>query len=155
MEKSRSKLLFPKKLLKTMKSIFLEKNTKPAPAALEQALGESYEIWRTLAAFAYKTSPGAVEEWSYGNTKTGWGFRITQKRKVLLHLVPRDKFFHVSFVFEQKVADAILDSDVSDDLKAEVKAAKVGLLGRTIKIDTTDKSQLGDVKKLIALQSNN
>jgi hypothetical protein len=138
-----------------MKNIFMEKSTKPAAQDLQQVLGDTFEIWRTLAAFAYKSSPGAIEAWSYGNTKTGWGFRISQNRKVLVHLLPRDKFFQVAFVFEQKATDAILASDISDDLKAELKAAKVGLEGRAIKIEARDKASLEDLKKLIAMQAAN
>jgi hypothetical protein len=138
-----------------MKSIFMEKSTRPAAQDLEQALGETFEVWRALSAFAYRTSPGAVEEWNYGNSKTGWGFRICQNRKVLVQLLPRDKFFQVSFAFAEKAADAILVSDVSAELKAEVKNAKVGLSGRAIKIDARDKGQLDDLKKLIAMQAGN
>ncbi|HEX2899451.1 MAG TPA: DUF3788 family protein [Bacteroidia bacterium] len=133
----------------------MEKSTKPASQDLASALGDTFEIWRTLAAYTYKSSPGAIEAWSYGNTKTGWGFRICQNRKVLVQLLPRDKFFQVAFVFEQKATDAILASDVSEDLKAEIKNAKVGLEGRAIKIEARDKGALDDIKKLIAMQVAN
>lgn len=139
-----------------MKSIFMEKSTRPASQDLAQTLGETYDVWRALAAHTYRSAPGAVEEWSYLNTKSGWGFRISDKRRrVLVQLLPRDQFFEVAFVFEQKATDAILASDITESLKLDIKNTKPTLTGRTFKMAARDKAALEDLKKLIAMQVGN
>lgn len=138
-----------------MKSIFIDKKNKPAAKDLQQALGDTFKIWEAIAAFAKKAYPGAVETWNFPGEKYGWSFRVSDKRRVLVYLLPRDKFFKVAFVFGQKATDEILKSDIDESIKTELENAKVYAEGRGIRIDVKNKQVLSDIKKLIRIKISN
>ena len=135
-----------------MKSIFTDKTKIPVDNDLMEALGSTYNLWQTLQEYAHLKYPEATDEWSYTNEKYGWGFRIKDKKRVLVYLLPRDKFFKVAFVFGQKATDAIMISTVSEEIKRELEAAKVYAEGRGIRIDIRGSKLVNDIKNLIDIK---
>lgn len=138
-----------------MKSVFTDKKSVPTDKDLRHALGETVGIWKSIAAFTKKTYPAAVEAWHFSGEKFGWSFRISDKKRVIVYLLPRDKFFKVAFVFGQKATDAILKSDIGESIKTELQNAKVYAEGRGIRIDVKNKKALGDIQKLIQVKISN
>lgn len=138
-----------------MKSVFMQKALEPTNNDLKKALHDTYELWTALAEFTKKASPQAFEEWKYSGEKFGWSFRISDKKRVLVYLLPRDKFFKVAFVFGQKAVDTILNSHISESIVDELKAAKVYAEGRGIRIEVKDESIVADIKKLITIKTEN
>lgn len=138
-----------------MKSVFITKAEKPGVEDLKSALGETFDSWNDLVAFTHENEENAQDEWNFSSEKFGWSFRIKDKKRVVVYLLPRDKFFKVAFVFGQKATDQILESDVSEEIKAELNAAKVYAEGRGIRIEIRDRSKLEDIRKLIRFKIAN
>jgi hypothetical protein len=135
-----------------MKSIFTNKAQTPNEIGLQKALGETYAYWQIFAEHTKKLYPESTEEWSFTSEKFGWSFRIKDKKRVLIYLLPRDKFFKVAFVFGQKATDVIMESNISESLKKELQAAKVYAEGRGIRIEIKDESWLKDILNLIEIK---
>lgn len=135
-----------------MKSVFEEKSKKPTGADLEQALGKTWKHWKTLETFTLEAYPSAKTEWNYSGAKYGWSFRISDKKRVLVYLLPRAGFFKVAFVFGQKATDEILKSKIADSIKTELQNAKVYAEGRGIRVEVRDATLLPDLKKLIGIK---
>ncbi|OFX35261.1 MAG: hypothetical protein A2X08_07430 [Bacteroidetes bacterium GWA2_32_17] len=138
-----------------MKSIFTDRNVKPANESLKKAIGDTFDIWQTLVSFTNKSYPNAKEEWTFSSPKYGWSFRISDKKRVLIYLLPRDKFFKVAFVFGQKATDEIIKSNISENIKSELLNAKLYAEGRGIRIDIRDKAILNNIFKLISIKISN
>ncbi len=124
----------------------------PEKAALQKGLGNTYAIWQELEAFTMSSFSGATGEWKHSGEKYGWGFRISDKKRVLVYLLPRDGFFRVGLVFGQKATDAVLASNVSDAIKEELKAAKAYAEGRGIRLEVKDDGPVDDIRSLIAIK---
>lgn len=135
-----------------MISIFTDKNIIPSVNDLKKALGDTFIVWEALAEYAKKAYPKAAEEWSFSGLKYGWNFKIKDKKRAILYLLPRDGFFKAAFVFGQKATDAIMRSDVSGIIKSEIQNAKVYAEGRGIRIAVTNDSITEDLKKLITIK---
>ncbi len=135
-----------------MKSIFTDKNTKPTDQDLKKVLGPSYNAWQHLAEFTHTSYKNAKEEWKYSGEKYGWNFQVSDNKRALIYLLPRDKFFKVGFVFGQKATDEIMKSNIGSALKKEIKDAKVYAEGRGVRIEVKDISLLSDLKKLIGIK---
>jgi len=133
-----------------MKSAFNDKTKMPDSTQLKKELGSLFSVWKLLVDFTKNSFPGAKEGWHYAGDKYGWSYRVSDPKRVLVYLLPQDKFFKISFVFGKKATEEILRSDISERIKQELKAAKVYAEGRGIRIDVSDKSQLNDLKKLIS-----
>ena len=133
-------------------SIFVDKKMIPTTENLKESLDGTYEIWNGLTGYVHLKYPSAIEEWKYSGDKYGWSFRIKDKKRVIIYLLPRDKFFKTAFVFGQKATDAIMNSSISDNIKSELESARVYAEGRGIRLDILNETILNDLKTLIDIK---
>ena len=133
-------------------SIFTDKKIMPADDDLLVALGNLYEMWQQVTRYVHLKYPSAIDMWNYSGDKYGWTFRIKDKKKAIVYLLPRDRFFKVAMIFGQKATDAIMDSQVSETLKSELASARVYAEGRGIRIDVLNETILNDLKTLIDIK---
>ncbi len=130
-----------------MISIFTDKNLLPTTDDLKTHLAETYPLWQAIADYVFLKYPNAIEEWSFSTY--GWSLRLKDKKRAIIYLLPRDRFFKVAFVFGQKATDVILKSQIADSIKTELQAAKVYAEGRGIRIEIKDELLLNDILELI------
>jgi hypothetical protein len=135
------------------KSIFTEKSKKPTEKDLSTELKEFYKPWSDLKKYVYKKYPDAAEEWNYSSF--GWSYRIRDKKRVIIYLLPLSKYFKASFVFGEKATKEALVSNISEIIKDIIKSAKVYAEGRGFRIDVKDKKLIPDIKKLIDIKIMN
>jgi hypothetical protein len=135
-----------------MKSIFTDKKKTPTEADLKKALGSTFQYWQELETHTYKAFPAATAAWHYSSDRYGWSFRISDKTRVLVYLLPRAGFFKVALVFGQKATNEILSGTVSDTIKNELSTAKVYAEGRGIRMEVKDKNLVADLIKLIRIK---
>ncbi len=133
-------------------SVFTNKAVVPGDGDLFVELKATYDLWNTIRNYVHTAYPGAVDEWNYSGQKFGWSFRIKDKKRVIVYLLPREGYFKTAFVFGQKATNAILDSTIDKQIREELQSAKVYAEGRGIRIDVRDSQVLEDVKRLIAIK---
>lgn len=134
------------------KSIFTDKMSKPGDDDLRDKLGDAFHLWHKIIGYLFSKYPYSLNEWNYPGEKYGWSFRIKDKKRAILYLLPRNGYFKTAFVFGQKATDVIMKSDISDTIKSELQSAKVYAEGRGIRIDVKDDKILDDIKKLIDIK---
>ncbi len=132
-----------------MKSVFTDSSLSPTTSKLKEALGSAYPLWEEISAYTLKVTKGLVGEWKFSGPKFGWSFRISDKRRVIIYLLPRDQYFKVAFVFGQKATERILEGKFDEEIKAELQAAKVYAEGRGLRIHVRDKAKISDIFGLI------
>jgi hypothetical protein len=137
------------------KNIFMNKSNKPEIADLKSALGETYALWTSISKYVNSINILFINDWNYPGEKYGWSFRIKDKKRAIVYLLPRKNCFKVAFVFGQKATDLILQSKISEEIKSELKAAKVYAEGRGIRIEVKSKNILKDIKQLIDIKLSN
>ena len=133
-------------------SIFVDKKMIPTTENLIESLTGTYELWKDLTGYVHLKYPSAVDEWKYSGDKYGWSFRIKDSKRVILYLLPRDKFFKTAFVFGQKATDAVMNSRISDQIKSELESARVYAEGRGIRLDILNDTIFNDLKTLIDIK---
>ena len=136
-----------------MKSIFTDKKAMPGDADLQSSLGETYDLWKILVDYVHFKYPSAFDEWSF--LGGGWNFRVKDKKRVIIYLLPRDKYFKVSFVFGQKATDMVMKSEISPEIKTELDSAKVYVEGRGIQIEIKNRIIIDEIKTLIDIKLTN
>ncbi|ALR31014.1 hypothetical protein ATE47_10960 [Chryseobacterium sp. IHB B 17019] len=135
-----------------MKSIFNIKDEIPTLDQLKEALGETYDLWQCLEKFTHEHDHNSKSEWHFSGQKFGWSLRVKDKKRVIIYLLPREKFFKAAFVFGQKAIEKILESNISESIKTELINAKIHAEGRGIRIEVRDRSHLKDIEKLIEIK---
>lgn len=133
-------------------SIFSNKELIPGDQDLSEKLEKTCDLWNSIRDYVQEKAPDSVEEWKYSGKKFGWSFRINDKKRVLIYLLPREAYFKAAFVFGQKATDAIVNSTISDTIKKELLSAKVYAEGRGIRIDVRDPEVLEDIRRLIEIK---
>jgi hypothetical protein len=137
------------------KSIFTDKKKCPSKKELAVALGKTLILWNEIAAFVQELYPAAIDEWNFSGEKYGWNYRVKDKKRAIIYLLPRANYFKAAFVFGQKAIDAINSSAISEDIKAELAAARVYAEGRGIRLDVKKKKIIKDIKLLVEIKLAN
>ena len=135
-----------------MKSIFTNKNSKPTEEQLNDGIGVTANLWHELEAYTNSSYPEAKSAWHFSGEKYGWSYRISDAKRVIIYLLPREAYFKVAFVFGQKAFYKIMESTISASIKEELQAAKVYAEGRGIRIDVKNEHLMSDVKELISIK---
>ena len=135
-----------------MPSIFCDKSRTPTTQDLKKILGRTFPIWESIIQAAKALYPEAREDWNFPGEKYGWSFRLKDKKRAIIYLLPQEGFFKASLVFGQKAVTAILQSQISETIKEELRNARVYAEGRGLRIDVNDKSSLADLKELIKIK---
>jgi hypothetical protein len=130
----------------------MDKSVMPADKDLQDTIGAAYPLWTEIRDQVYEQYPAAAEEWNFPGKKYGWSFRIKDKRRAIIYLLPRDSYFKVAFVFGGKAAEDIQESDIADPIKTELRNARVYAEGRGIQIDVRGEEILDDIQKLIQIK---
>ena len=137
------------------KSIFTDKTKPPSEKDLAAALGRTLVLWNEIVAFVQVQYPAAIKEWNFPGEKYGWSFRVKDKKRAIIYLLPRDNFFKAAFVFGQKAIDAINYSTVTAAIKQELAVAKIYAEGRGIRLDVKTKRSTKDIKRLVEIKLAN
>jgi hypothetical protein len=137
------------------KSIFTEKKQVPDQKDLQKALGATYDLWNSIIAYVRDQYPAALEQWNFPAEKYGWSFRIKDKKRAIIYLLPREQYFKVAFVFGQKATEQIMRSGVSEAIKTDLQAARLYAEGRGIQIEVKNKKILKDIHELINIKISN
>lgn len=135
-----------------MTSIFSDPNQVPDEFALQNALGETYKIWQQIFLYTLDLHGSAQSEWKYSGKKFGWSFRISDKKRVLVYLLPRAGFFRVAMIFGNKAYDYIQQSNISESIKLELSQATVNAEGRGIRLEIRDDNNWSDIQSLIQIK---
>jgi hypothetical protein len=133
-------------------SIFSKKDERPDNFMLSRVLGDLYSIWMEIRSYVINAYPGAIEEWNFPGQKYGWNFRIKDKKRAIVYLLPRESFFLVALVFGEKATSEALQSTLNQDVKDSIASAKVYAEGRGFRIEVRNANHMDDIKKLIDIK---
>ena len=133
-------------------SIFMNKAEIPDNSMLNNALGDLYGVWTEIRNYVLASYPKAIEEWNYPGPKYGWSFRIKDKKRAIIYLLPRDGYFLVAFVFGEKAVKDALGSEISSEIKYTIESARVYAEGRGFRIEVKTDTLVEDIKKLVDIK---
>lgn len=124
----------------------------PDDAGLKSVLGDTLQYWQEIENYVVSKYPQAGTEWKFPGEKHGWSYRIKDKKRVVVYLLPREGFFKTAMVFGEKAVNVIMVSNVAENIKTELAAAKAYAEGRGIRIEVRNKDVIRDIKTLIDIK---
>jgi hypothetical protein len=133
-------------------SIFTNKAEIPDDSLLSAALGNLFGVWMNLREYVFGVYPKAIEEWNLPGQKYGWSFRIKDKKRAIIYMLPRDKYFLVAFVFGEKATKDALNSNIASEIKTIIESARVYAEGRGFRIEVRETAIIEDIKTLIDIK---
>ncbi|WP_461633368.1 DUF3788 domain-containing protein [Labilibaculum euxinus] len=136
-------------------SIFTDKTAEPTQKDLQEQLASLYPLWEQIAESVRKKYPKPKEEWNYPGKNYGWSFRLKDKKRAIIYLLPRQGYFKVAFVFGQKATDQIMACDIDASIKEDLAGAKKYAEGRGLSIEVHNAKPINDIEKLIDIKIAN
>ncbi|MBN2613537.1 MAG: DUF3788 domain-containing protein [Bacteroidales bacterium] len=132
--------------------IFAEKLIKPDERMLATVLGKAKTWFDSICLFIKNEYGGVTPEWKFYNQKSGWIFKLLNKKRNVVFITPCEKFFRVVFIFGDKAVDAVLKSELSQSIKNELATATKYAEGRRISIEVKSEADLAVVISLIRIK---
>lgn len=133
-------------------SIFMNPDIHPTETEMQDKLAETYEIWKFIESHVLGENPILIAEWNFGGKKYGWNFRIKDKKRAIIYMLPREGFFKVAFVFGEKAFEAVMQSSVPEQIKNDLASAKKYAEGRGVRIEVRGKSLINDIINLVKIK---
>lgn len=136
-------------------SIFNTRDSEPTEPDLLEALRENDTLWMDLQEYL-RTSLGEVRtEWKYYGVKTGWLLKTFYKKRNLFFCNPQSGYFSLSFIFGQKAVRAVMDSELPEAIKEELRNARQYSEGRGMSLEVRTGDDLQSVKILADIKIRN
>ncbi|NOT93687.1 MAG: DUF3788 family protein [Ferruginibacter sp.] len=77
---------------------------------------------------------------------------LKTKKRAIIYLLPKEKYFMAAFVFGPKALDKIMASNIDTAIKTELQNAKPYAEGRGIRIVVKNKKILKNISQLIDIK---
>lgn len=127
----------------------------PSKEVLKDALGsEIYEILELFMNDITGTNYGLTYDWHYYNDGKSWLCKVSYKKKTVFWLSVWKGYFQTGFFFTQKHLEKIAALDIDETVKGDFFNRKpVGKLFPMI-FKISQKEQLNDLLKVVALKKD-
>ncbi len=97
-----------------------EKGLMPDEALLKPTLIEAYTFFEKLEGMIKEFS----HEWKFYNKKSGWIYKVFNKKKSLFYITPLRNNFNIGFAIRENEREALLQSDIEEDIKINCNRLK-------------------------------
>lgn len=135
---------------------FVDKATEPQNKELEIALGSTFPLFEEIFRYLVDTHRDVRLEWKQYSKKMGWQLKLLKGKRNIMFVVPFDGYFIVAFIFGDKAAGQVMESDLPEAIKTGLRDAKKYMEGRVINITIMqDTKNVDDIMKLIEIKLNN
>ncbi|MBN2598498.1 MAG: DUF3788 domain-containing protein [Marinifilaceae bacterium] len=136
-------------------SIFTDKAVEPNIDDLKNNLDSTFDLWQQIIEIVKKKYPNPKEEWNYPGKNYGWSFRLKDKKRAIIYLLPRQGYFKAAFVFGQKAMDQVMAGDIDAAIKEDLAGAKKYAEGRGLSIEVHNAKPINNIEKLIDIKIAN
>ena len=92
------------------------------------------------------------QEWRYYRDGKSWLLKVTRKKKTIFWLSIIKGSFRTTFYFTDKAEEALMSSDLSDELKEKFKSGKQFNKIRGVTIVYAKKKDIEEAKILIGIK---
>jgi hypothetical protein len=135
-------------------SVFSDKALMPDDEILASAIGTNIAIWDEITEYVKSQYPATICEWKYPGQKYGWSYRLKDKKRVIVYMLPREGSFMVALIFGEKGYKEVMGSDVNPEIQQMLCEAKAYAEGRGIRLEANSES-VEDIKTLIGIKLRN
>ena len=134
---------------------FNNKQVMPDEAALTAEIGETKEVLDQICRFIETETGQLTREWKHYGQKSGWTLKLLSKKRNLLFVGPEEGYFVIAFVFGDRAVEAVLKSQLPENIKNDLQNARKYAEGRGIRFEIRDGRELESVLQLIRIKLEN
>ncbi len=124
----------------------------PSEEVIFSHIGRAKVLWVSLFEHIRADHPDFAAEWRYYRDGKSWLLKVTQKKKTIFWLSIIDGSFRTTFYFTERAEEALMSSDLSDELKGRFKSGKQYNKIRGVTVVYAEKKNIEEAKILIAIK---
>jgi hypothetical protein len=127
---------------------------RPQKAA-EEALGQSYALWKKIISDLKNELKLDREEWNSSGRKYGWSLRLRLKKRNIVYLGPPAGSFMAAFVLGDKAVSVARKSELPAHVLDTIAEGKRYAEGTPVRIKVSKAEDLQPVKILAKIKVEN
>jgi uncharacterized protein DUF3788 len=135
----------------TSTPFFSDEKKRPTEASIAGALGKTAEAWRALFDRLRAEHPDLAATWRYYADGKSWLLKVTRGKKMSCWISVAEGAFRVTIYFAERHVQALLESDLSEERKADLRRPPGGKL-RGVTVRFGPKRGVRDVMVLVGLK---
>ncbi len=135
-------------------SVFDIKEIVPEEDDLEEVLKDSINLWNQLINYLEEEYGPITSEWKFYSKKSGWSYRVSNKKRNLIFLIPNDEYFIATINMSLKVVQILLDIDLPEEIKNTIKTTKNYKEGKSVLINIKNEKDLKNIKTMLEIRDN-
>ena len=128
---------------------------QPMQKAVEEALGQSYALWKKIISDLKNELKLDGEEWNSSGHKYGWSLRLQLKKRNIVYLGPRTGSFMAAFVLGDKAVAVARKSELPAYVLDMIAEAKRYAEGTPVRIEVSKPKHVELVKILAKIKVEN
>jgi hypothetical protein len=133
-------------------SIYDDKLVLPTVQMLIHDLKDSKKYLDRISSFISDEYGNYNPEWKYYNKRSGWVLKLFSKKRNVLFVVPYAGFFKTTFVFGDKAAQLVFNSNLPANIRNALKIAQKYMEGRLIVLEVKNEADLNIILELIQIK---
>jgi hypothetical protein len=134
-------------------SALQERSTEPTDRAVRAALGEASAGWTRLRDELHRACAPLGEAWQWSAPAKGWSFRLLQKKRVLVYMLPQHGSFLASFSLGAAAWSGALELRLPAAIREIVAAAPKYAEGRGVRIPVRSIADANAVLSILTLRA--
>ncbi|MGL6298371.1 MAG: DUF3788 domain-containing protein [Methanobacteriaceae archaeon] len=135
-------------------SIFDNKEIIPDEEDLKEVLKENMDLWNQLIKYLEEEYGPIKAEWKFYSKKAGWSYKVSNKKRNLIFLIPNDEYFIATVNMSLKVSEILLDIDLPKDIKNIITKTKAYSEGKSILINIKNNEDIKNIKTILNIRDN-
>jgi hypothetical protein len=132
--------------------VLSDANQFPSEDIIFSHIEKTKALWISLFEHIHAHHPDFAEEWRYYRDGKSWLLKVTQKKKTIFWLSIVKGAFRTTFYFTDKAEEALMSSDLSDEIKEQFKSGKRFNKIKGVTIIHARKKNIEEAKILIGIK---
>ena len=125
--------------------VFVDKSVQPGDTQLETTLKTVYPCFVALR----EATENLIQEWKYYNRKSGWIFKIREKKKAVLYLTPLENTFNIGMALRESERDTLIDSPISGELDVDLSSLRKYSEGYGLRFTVRNENDLNMLLRIL------
>lgn len=123
--------------------VLTDKSLIPDDARLQAALETAFPFFKKLE----DLTKAYTKEWKFYNAKSGWTYKVADKKKALCWITPYQGNFNVSFALREPEKETLLNSNVSGQIREKLLTAEKFPEGFGLRLNIKNEAECRERKR--------
>ena len=125
--------------------VLAEKSLTPDESQLESILDNVYSFFKKLE----ELTETYTHEWKFYNKKSGWVYKVSDKKKALFWVTPLRNSFNIGFALRESEKETLLNCEISSEIREKLISAEKYPEGYALRMNIKNEDDFNNLIKIL------